>query len=328
MKNDLTSLLAGAYGCHAAYDGACGRTHFFKDENRRYAVKNTSFTLVEKQSFQKRVRQLQRHRIHAAVIPESGRNHEWLHFAAAPDRYVYVMPVVGDSRQAQPDAALDMLGRFHRYTMRQNALSEGAITRYESERKAAVAAYNQKLEKLLYEEERQHYIRPSGYVFLTNHPLLQAMMKRGRDAFQSWLSYLQSRGYQRRGWIHGYYEPDHILVDHKNVARLINWEKSRYGHPLEDLTSYLRRMAESPEAVTAEGAGWLGAYEQRFELLREEKELLRAMVLSPTPAVAEAERLLRNPRIEEHERTKALELLFLRCQRRMQWIDHALPEMY
>ncbi|WP_018921626.1 phosphotransferase [Salsuginibacillus kocurii] len=195
----------------------------------------------------------------------------------------YWMDSTGSPSADPLPVMMDQLARFHRYSTRQKALDKNMLLSYEKHHAEAIRKWEQTFRFQHEEFSRLYYPSPLARQYMLNYEFLYKALERSKQAYQKWFERICSIEKARRGCLHGYCEEEHLIYTPNEETYFINWERTKIGHPVEDIAQLIRSAVQKRLFYEVNPITWLQFYEERLPLLEEEKWLLLSILYSPVP---------------------------------------------
>ena len=122
--------------------------------------------------------------------------------------------------------------------------------------------------------EEEVYMSPSNYLLIRNISYLYKALKKSNELLDNWFNKIKDTKNIRYSYIHGNLSSNHIIES--NNLYLISWDKSRIDYFIYDIEILYRN-----EYRYIDLNNLFKIYEKKNPLLKEEKELLLALILIP-----------------------------------------------
>lgn len=215
------------------------------------------------------------------------KNNDWL--AKTAHSYYYLMPWKKNKKRDEVDdfyiPFFHELANLHHHTKKEWMLNERVYEKHFMTISNRFESEKQQLERFLEKCEKNWYMSPFELqAVMYINETLQALHF-AKIQLEEWYEKMKESPVARIVLTHGNLSYSHFLLDEEEKRYFINFERSHYASPVQDLIHFYQQILTSQPFQCNQCLEWLMAYENRFPLLEAEKKLLISYLAYPSPMI-------------------------------------------
>lgn len=206
-------------------------------------------------------------------------------FSEYEQQRYYVMPWIEGQEQDTPtyrfESIYKTIGSLHKKTVQSQEFS-GDASEFVKQQRDKMKRMFSKLEDHISQFEKRHYMAPVELQICTQFKEVGKAFELMEKWYERWEEDINEDETVRYAFSHGNLTSGHFIYDDQHPY-LINWEKAHWGHPMEDLSGYIRSYLKFHDAPIEQIVKTFSSYEAQFSLLNSERSLLALHLLQPSP---------------------------------------------
>lgn len=199
----------------------------------------------------------------------------------------YLMPWVArstrDEKQHLHLELFQTLGQLHARTKKEWTFKQ---QEYETIYESTIAKWEKDenfFEQFVEKSEKSWYMSPFELQVIMYYTEIMQAYYFAKEKLKEWYEAIQEQPIARAVLNHGHLSPSHLVKDDQNEHYFINFERSNFSAPVNDLILFFHRKLTSFPIQCDECIQWLEKYEQNFPLTKAERKLFISYFAYPQP---------------------------------------------
>ncbi len=192
----------------------------------------------------------------------------------------YLMPWLKENVDPIPtyQMVLREIAIVHEKTKFEKKIDLSLVDEWYKKQKEKVRKSFNRFERWIASFEAKHFMSPAELLICHLYPTFRSVCQNLEYWYDEWATYIVDDKSVNLALCHGQLTPSHLLHTTKGAV-LINWEKSFYGEPVQDLAIFFSTTCQSSNVNRDDLLAAFEAYKRHYKLKKSEIASLSLQML-------------------------------------------------